>query len=86
MALFRKRTTRSSWNWDPEVANLDGAQAWALLTNAVYFQAAARRLDMLGGGLEGHDWVGGLAAWWDVRDEREFDELVGTLWEPRRPR
>lgn len=75
MALF-KRKKRSRWTWDPTAANIDGAQAWALLTNAVYFQAAARRLDTLGGGLEDHDWVEGLASWWDVRDEREFDELV----------
>ena len=76
MALFRKRRDRSTWNWDPAAANIDGQQAWALLTNAVYFRAAARRLDTLGGGLEGVDWVQGLASWWDVRNAREFDELV----------
>lgn len=75
VALF-KRKKRSTWNWDPVAANIDGPQAWALLTNAVYFQAAARRLDTLGGGLEDHDWDEGLAAWWDVRNEREFDELI----------
>lgn len=81
MVLFRKRKQRSPWNWDPAAANIDGAQAWALLTNAIYFQAAARRLDTLGGGLDDHDWIEGLAAWWDVRDEREFDELVDFMTE-----
>jgi len=78
MALFRKRKPTSDWVWDPAVANVTGEQAWALLTNAIYFKAAARRLDTLGGGLEGMDWEEGLAAWWDVRDEREFNEL--TTW------
>lgn len=76
MALFRKRKPKTPWVWDPAAANVNGEQAWALLTNAIYFQSAARRLDTLGGGLEGLDWVEGLASWWDVRDEREFDELV----------
>ena len=64
------------WAWDPKAANVSGDQAWALLTNAIYFQAVAPRLDTLGGGLEALDWVDGLAVWWDVRDEREFEELV----------
>ena len=81
MAIFRKRKSGSAWNWDPVAANIDGDQAWALLTNAVYFQAAARRLDTLGGGLENHDWVEGLATWWDVRDTRDFDELVQWMTE-----
>ncbi len=47
-----------------------------VLTNAIYFRAVAPRLDTLGGGLEALDWTQGLVTWWDVRDEREFDELV----------
>lgn len=79
MALFRRKkadTRAQQWSWDPEAANVSGEQAWALLTNAIYFRAVAPRLDTLGGGLEALDWTEGLATWWDVRDEREFDELV----------
>lgn len=79
MGLFRKRKSRSMWNWDPAAANISGGDAWALLTNAVYFQAAAKRLDTLGGGLENADWESGLVLWWDVRDEREFSELVDWM-------
>lgn len=82
MGLFKrsktdKRTRR--WNWDPAAANVSGDQAWALLTNAIYFRSVAPRLDTLGGGLEGLDWTEGLATWWDVRNEREFDELVDWM-------
>lgn len=79
MALFKRNKVdprSKQWGWDPANRNLSGEQAWALLTNAIYFKAVAPRLDTLGGGLEGLDWAEGLAAWWDVRNEDEFDELV----------
>jgi len=80
MALFKKRRKSDQralqWAWDPQAANVSGEQSWALLTNAIYFRAVAPRLDTLGGGLEALDWAQGLATWWDVRDEREFDSLV----------
>ena len=81
MALFKRKKVdhrAKQWGWDPVAANLSGEQAWALLTNAIYFKSVAPRLDTLGGGLEGLDWLQGLATWWDVRDEREFNEL--TEW------
>ena len=67
------------WHWDPARSNVSPDQAWALLTNAIYFRSVAPRLDTLGGGLESLDWIEGLATWWDVRDEREFDELVDWM-------
>ena len=79
MALFKRKRANSpakQWVWDPAAANVSGPQAWSLLTNAIYFRAVAPRLDTLGGGLEALDWQQGLATWWDVRDEREFDSLV----------
>lgn len=82
MGLFKRSKTDKRaqlWGWDPAASNVSGEQAWALLTNAIYFRSVAPRLDTLGGGLEGLDWVEGLATWWDVRDEREFDELVGWM-------
>jgi len=79
MVSFRKRKKKSSWTWDPESANITADQAWALLTNGVYFRAAARRMDTLGGGLDGADWVGGLAAWWEVSNVLEFEELVAWM-------
>ena len=82
MAWFKRNKVDDrvpQWAWDPKAANVSGDQAWALLTNAIYFQAVAPRLDTLGGGLEALDWVDGLAVWWDVRDEREFDELVDWM-------
>lgn len=82
MALFRRKKPGAQslqWGWDPAKSNLSGEQAWSLLTNAIYFKAVAPRLDTLGGGLEALDWVEGLAKWWDVRDEREFEELVGWM-------
>lgn len=82
VALFRRRKQDSRaerWGWDPTTANLSGEQAWSLLTNAIYFRSVAPRLDTLGGGLDGLDWTEGLATWWDVRDEREFNELVDWM-------
>jgi len=79
MAFFKRNKVdkrAKEWGWDPAAANLTDEQAWALLTNAIYFKSVAPRLDTLGGGLEGLDWEEGLATWWDVRDDREFDELV----------
>ena len=86
MALFgRSKTDRHAakqaarWGWDPGNANLTGDQAWALLTTAIYFRSVAPRLDTLGGGLEALDWEQGLAAWWDVRNDVEFEELVAWM-------
>lgn len=79
MALFRKSKADKRaqyWGWDPHKANLTGEQAWALLANGIYFRAVAPRMDTLGGGLEGLDWAEGLAAWWDVRNVSEYEELV----------
>jgi hypothetical protein len=79
MAWFKRNTNDNrglQWSWDPQAANVSGEQAWALLTNAIYFRSVAPRLDTLGGGLEALDWAEGLATWWDVRDQREFEELV----------
>lgn len=81
MAIFRKRKQKNGWNWDPAAANVSADQAWALLTNGIYFKAAAKRMDTLGGGLNDVDWVDGLAAWWDVRNEREYDELIEWMTE-----
>jgi len=36
-------------------------------------------MDTLGGGLDGADWVGGLAAWWEVSNVLEFEELVAWM-------
>lgn len=82
MALFKRSKVdkrAQKWGWDPNAANVSGEQAWALLTNAIYFRAVAPRLDTLGGGLEALDWVDGLATWWDVRNEVEFEELVDWM-------
>jgi len=79
VAFFKRNKVdkrAKEWGWDPAAANLTNDQAWALLTNAIYFKSVAPRLDTLGGGLEGLDWEEGLATWWDVRNDREFDELV----------
>lgn len=82
VAFFKRKKVDSraqQWGWDPAGRNLSGEQAWALLTNAIYFNAVAPRMDTLGGGLEGLDWEEGLAAWWEVRNESEFDELVAWM-------
>lgn len=80
MAWFKRKggASEQRWEWDPAAAGLTGDQAWSLLTNAIYFKAVAPRLDALGGGLGGLNWAEGLAQWWDVNNEREFDEL--TEW------
>ncbi len=82
MAWFKRNKTDPAaerWRWDPPKANVTDEQAWALLTNAIYFRAVAPRMDTLGGGLEALDWAQGLATWWEVSDEREFDELVDWM-------
>lgn len=79
MGIFkRKRTDQRAldWGWDPAAANVSGEQAWALLTNGIYFRSVAPRLDTLGGGLEALDWAQGLSTWWDVRNAAEYQELV----------
>lgn len=76
MALFKKRRNERTWNWNPADQALTDEQAWALLTNALYYRVAAKRLDRLGGGLDDIDWVEGLALWWDVRTLDDFNELV----------
>lgn len=76
MALFKKRRNKGTWNWEPNQQGLSPEQSWALLTNALYYRVAAKRLDTLGGGLDDVDWVEGLAIWWDVRTLNEFNELI----------
>lgn len=79
VAWFKRSKTETAeqrWGWDPTHANLSGDQLWALLANGIYFRAVAPRMDTLGGGLEALDWDQGLAMWWDVRDDREYEELI----------
>jgi hypothetical protein len=79
VAWFKRSKSESveqRWGWNPSHANLSGDQVWALLANGIYFRAVAPRMDTLGGGLEALDWDEGLAKWWDVRDEREYEELI----------
>lgn len=79
VALFKKRRNKGTWNWQPDEQGLTPDQTWALLTNALYFRVAAKRLDRLGGGLDDVDWVEGLAIWWDVRTLEQFNELVAWM-------
>lgn len=81
MAWFKRKggATEQRWAWDPTHAGLSGDQAWSLLTNAIYFKATAPRLDTLGGGLTDLNWTEGLATWWDVKNAKDFDELVDWM-------
>ena len=82
MGLFKRKKTdgrAATWGWDPAEANVSGEQAWALLTNAIYFRSVAPRLDTLGGGLEGLDWLQGLSTFWDVHNDAQYDELVNWM-------